>query len=41
VGAGGIKIGVPLTDMHGVLTGVPTLRMNGRLDHSEHKLPSA
>ena len=32
VGPGGIKIGLPLTDMHGVLTGVPTLRTNAPTD---------
>jgi circadian clock protein KaiC len=38
VGPDGIKIGMPLTEMHGILTGVPTLKLNGS---TEQRIPKA
>lgn len=32
VGAGGVRVGNPLAEMHGVLTGVPVFRGDGRVD---------
>jgi circadian clock protein KaiC len=40
--ADGIKIGLPLTDMHGVLTGMPTLRAGSQTSHEPSgKIPRA